>query len=101
MNDGELVIGISGGVAAYKSAILVSQLIQSGARVTVVMTPAAQQFIGSATFQALTGRAVIDDVFDIHSVHISNLLNGQHCFVSHRPLPTSWPRPPMDWLTTY
>jgi len=64
MNDGELVIGISGGVAAYKSAILVSQLIQSGARVTVVMTPAAQQFIGSATFQALTGRAVIDDVFD-------------------------------------
>ena len=64
MNGRELVVGVSGGVAAYKSAALVSQLIQSGARVTVVMPPSAGRFVGAATFQALTGRAVVTDLFD-------------------------------------
>lgn len=60
----ELIIGVSGGIAAYKTAALVSQLVQAGAGVSVVMTAAARQFIGPATFAALTGRAVLEQVFD-------------------------------------
>ncbi len=63
MNGRELLIGVTGGIAAYKTAGLVSQLVQAGAQVTVVMTEAAQQFVGAATFEALTGRAVCRDVF--------------------------------------
>ena len=64
MQGQELVVGVSGGVAAYKSAMLVSQLVQAGAGVTVVMTEAAKEFVGPATFAALTGRPVLSQVFD-------------------------------------
>ncbi len=64
MTGRELVIGVTGGVAAYKTAALVSRLVQAGAGVTVVTTAAAEHFIGPATFAALTGRAVVRDVFD-------------------------------------
>lgn len=59
----ELLIGVTGGIAAFKTAALVSQLVQAGAGVTVVMTAAAQQFVGRATFEALTGRPVYTEVF--------------------------------------
>ncbi len=59
----ELVIGVTGGIAAYKTAALVSGLVQQGARLTVVMTEAAEQFVGSATFEALTGRPVVTRTF--------------------------------------
>jgi phosphopantothenoylcysteine decarboxylase/phosphopantothenate--cysteine ligase len=62
----ELIIGVSGGIAAYKTAALVSSLVQSGHGVTVVMTRAARKFVGPATFRALTGRPVITDQFDPH-----------------------------------
>jgi phosphopantothenoylcysteine decarboxylase/phosphopantothenate--cysteine ligase len=61
----ELIIGVTGGIAAYKSAVLVSSLVQSGYGVSVIMTPAARQFIGPATFEALTGRRVPHDTFDM------------------------------------
>lgn len=64
MTGRELIIGCSGGIAAYKTAALVSQLVQSGAGVTVVMTAAAREFIGPATFAALTGRPVAERIFD-------------------------------------
>ena len=64
MNGRELLVGVSGGIAAYKSAALVSQLVQAGAGVSVVMTAAATKFIGAATFEALTGRPVPRGVFD-------------------------------------
>jgi phosphopantothenoylcysteine decarboxylase len=64
MNGREIVVGVTGGIAAYKTAALVSQLVQAGAGVTVVMTGAAEQFIGPATFAALTGRPVARNVFD-------------------------------------
>lgn len=64
MTGREIIVGCSGGIAAYKTAGLVSQLVQSGASVTVVMTTAARQFIGPATFAALTGRAVVEETFD-------------------------------------
>ncbi|QEG34797.1 flavoprotein [Bythopirellula goksoeyrii] len=62
----EIVVGVSGGIAAYKTAALVSDLVQSGVGVTVVMTRAAQKFVGPATFQALTGRRVLTRTFDRH-----------------------------------
>ena len=62
----ELIIGITGGIAAYKSAALVSALVQKGHGVSVVMTRAARKFIGPATFRALTGRPVAVDSFDAH-----------------------------------
>lgn len=54
----QLLLGVSGGIAAYKSADLVRQLRSAGACVRVVMTPAAQEFVGKRTFQALTGEPV-------------------------------------------
>lgn len=64
MNGREIVVGVTGGIAAYKTAALVSQLVQGGAGVTVVMTSAAERFIGAATFAALTGRPVAHEAFD-------------------------------------
>lgn len=64
MQGRELVVGVTGGIAAFKTAQLVSQLVQQGALVTVAMTPSAERFVGRATFEALTGRAVVQGVFD-------------------------------------
>ncbi len=64
MNGRELVVGVTGGIAAYKTAAIVSRLVQAGAGVSVVMTAASTRFVGPATFQALTGRPVATDVFD-------------------------------------
>ncbi|MFP6602430.1 MAG: flavoprotein [Pirellulaceae bacterium] len=58
----EIIIGVSGGIAAYKAADLVSKLVQGGAGVQVVMTEAAAHFVGAATFQALTGRHVATQI---------------------------------------
>ena len=59
----EIIVGVSGGIAAYKTAALVSDLVQSGIGVTVVMTRSATKFVGPATFRALTGRKVYTRVF--------------------------------------
>ena len=61
---GKVLIGITGGVAAYKTAYLTSRLAQDGYEVQVIMTRAAGKFIGAATFAALSGRGVAVDVFD-------------------------------------
>ncbi|RIK88176.1 MAG: phosphopantothenoylcysteine decarboxylase [Planctomycetota bacterium] len=60
----EIVIGVTGGIAAFKTAALVSELVQSGMGVTVVMTGAARRFVGPATFRALTGRPVATQAFE-------------------------------------
>ena len=64
MSGPEIIVGVTGGISAYKSAELVSQLVQSGVLVNVVMTGAAQAFVGKATFAALSGRPVADELFD-------------------------------------
>lgn len=64
MHGRELIVGVTGGIAAYKSAVLVSQLVQAGAGVSVVMTESARQFIGPATFEALTARPLPEGVFN-------------------------------------
>ena len=53
-----LIVALTGGIAAYKTASVVSRLVQEGAEVTVVMTGAATRFVGPLTFQALSGRPV-------------------------------------------
>jgi phosphopantothenoylcysteine decarboxylase len=63
MTGRELLIGLSGGIAAYKTAALVSRLVQAGAGVSVVMTRAATQLIAPKTFEALTGRPVATRTF--------------------------------------
>ena len=60
----EILIGVSGGIAAYKAAALTSMLVQDGAGVTAVLTRNARRFIGAATFAALTGRSVATRSFD-------------------------------------
>ena len=62
--DREIVLGVSGGVAAYKAAALASLLVQRGAGVTAVLTANARRFVGAATFAALTGRPVATRSFD-------------------------------------
>jgi phosphopantothenoylcysteine decarboxylase/phosphopantothenate--cysteine ligase len=57
-NGRRIIVGVTGGIAAYKTAGVVSHLAQAGAEVTVLMTPAATQFITPLTFQALSGRPV-------------------------------------------
>lgn len=60
----EIVVGVTGGIAVYKAAELVSRLRQRGAAVTVVMTAAARQFVQPLTFAVLSGRRVITDLFE-------------------------------------
>jgi phosphopantothenoylcysteine decarboxylase / phosphopantothenate---cysteine ligase len=59
-----IVLGITGGIAAYKAAELVRLLTKAGHEVRVVMTAAAKHFVGTATFQAVSGNPVIDDAWD-------------------------------------
>jgi phosphopantothenoylcysteine decarboxylase/phosphopantothenate--cysteine ligase len=62
-----VVLGITGGIAAYKAADLASKLTQAGAKVETVMTEAATKFITSLTLRNLTGRAVVTDMFEMAS----------------------------------
>jgi phosphopantothenoylcysteine decarboxylase/phosphopantothenate--cysteine ligase len=57
-NGKRVLVGVTGGIAAYKTATVVSKLAQAGAHVTVAMTEAATHFVTSLTFQALSGNAV-------------------------------------------
>ena len=67
MNGRELVIGVTGGIAAYKSAELVRQLRRQGAEVRVVMTAAATGFVTPLTFQALSGQPVHTELLDANA----------------------------------
>ncbi|RBY76759.1 bifunctional phosphopantothenoylcysteine decarboxylase/phosphopantothenate--cysteine ligase CoaBC [Geodermatophilus sp. TF02-6] len=59
-----IVLGIGGGVAAYKAALLLRAFTEAGHDVRVVPTPAALRFVGAATFEALSGNPVTTDVWD-------------------------------------
>lgn len=59
-----ILLGVSGGIAAYKAAELTRLLTKAGAEVRVVMTPAATEFVAPMSFQALTGRPVRTELFD-------------------------------------
>ena len=59
----QIVLGVSGSIAAYKIAELARNLTLDGALVNVIMTESARRFVGEATFQALTGRPVLTDMW--------------------------------------
>lgn len=60
-----IVLGVTGGIAAYKSVLLARRLTLLGAEVDVVMTHAAQQFVGALTFEGVTGRSTLSDLFSV------------------------------------
>ncbi|MEA2596750.1 MAG: phosphopantothenoylcysteine decarboxylase / phosphopantothenate---cysteine ligase [Thermomicrobiales bacterium] len=64
LEGARLLLAVTGGIAAYKSADLASKLVQAGAVVDVVLSETARRFIGAATFEALTKRPVRGDVFE-------------------------------------
>ena len=74
LHNKHLVLGITGGIAAYKAAELCRQLMDAGATVQVVMSPAATQFITPLTMQALSGRPVISDAWDQGNPAIPNAM---------------------------
>ncbi|MDR0704567.1 MAG: phosphopantothenoylcysteine decarboxylase [Planctomycetaceae bacterium] len=65
----EILFGVSGGIAAYKSATVVSRLVQQGLGVTVAMTNAATELVAPKTFEALSGRPVQTSVFHTDRIH--------------------------------
>jgi phosphopantothenoylcysteine decarboxylase/phosphopantothenate--cysteine ligase len=72
-----IVLGVTGGIAAYKVATLASHLTQAGAEVDAVMTEAATRFVSPLTFEALTGRPVYTDMWrtsesalPVHVTHV-------------------------------
>jgi phosphopantothenoylcysteine decarboxylase/phosphopantothenate--cysteine ligase len=62
-----VVLGVTGGIAAYKAADLASKLTQAGARVEVVMTESATEFVSPLTFRTLTGRPVTTSLWELAS----------------------------------
>ncbi len=63
LRDKHIVLGITGGIAAYKAAEVASRLVKAGATVDVIMTEAATKFVTPLTFQALTHRPVVTEMF--------------------------------------
>ncbi|HUW57141.1 MAG TPA: bifunctional phosphopantothenoylcysteine decarboxylase/phosphopantothenate--cysteine ligase CoaBC [Planctomycetota bacterium] len=64
MKGRHIVLGVTGGIAAYKSADLTSKLVQAGAEVTVVMTESATRFVTPLTFETLSRRSVHVELWD-------------------------------------
>ncbi|MDR2215775.1 MAG: bifunctional phosphopantothenoylcysteine decarboxylase/phosphopantothenate--cysteine ligase CoaBC [Nevskiaceae bacterium] len=64
MDGKHILLGVTGGIAAYKSPDLVRRLIERGAQVQVVMTAGAREFVSPLTFQAVSGREVRSDLWD-------------------------------------
>ena len=84
MKGKNVVIGVTGGIAAYKTPNLVSMLVKAGYTVDVIMTENAGKFITPNTFEALTGRRCITDTFDrSHSFEIEHisLAEKADCFM--------------------
>lgn len=79
LRNREILLGVSGGIAAYKSADLTSRLVQAGARVSVILTESATRFIGATTFQALTNRPVHTGLFEPSEHH-----RGEHIGLAQR-----------------
>jgi phosphopantothenoylcysteine decarboxylase/phosphopantothenate--cysteine ligase len=65
LRNKHIVLGITGGIAAYKTAEVASRLVKAGATVDVVMTEAATEFVAPLTFQALTHRPVVTEMFTL------------------------------------
>ncbi|MBM3149236.1 MAG: bifunctional phosphopantothenoylcysteine decarboxylase/phosphopantothenate--cysteine ligase CoaBC [Chloroflexi bacterium] len=67
LSDKTIVLGVTGSIAAYKAADLASKLTQAGAKVEVIMTEAATEFVTPLTFRSITGRPVVTKMFELAS----------------------------------
>ena len=65
LHSKSVVLGVTGGIAAYKAVEVASQLVKSGATVDVIMTEAATEFVAPLTFQAITHRPVVTEMFTL------------------------------------
>ena len=74
-----ILLGVTGGIAAFKAAALASALVKQNAAVEVIMTQNATQFIAPLTFEQITGRRVMVDTFDRNFVH-----QVEHISLAHR-----------------
>ena len=78
----EIILGVGGGIAAYKSCDLLRRLQDRGYQVTVVPTPASLNFVGKATWEALSGRPVSAQVWEnVHTVPHISLADKSEFFV--------------------
>ena len=74
-----ILLAVTGSIAAYKAASLASMLVKQHADVHVIMTKNAEQFISPVTFETLTGNKVIDDTFDRNSGRSEERRVGKEC----------------------
>ena len=65
-----ILLGVTGGIAAYKSCELCSLVIKVGHQIKVIQTTNAARFVGNITFEGLTGRPVLQDTFESAMDHI-------------------------------
>lgn len=80
----EIILGVGGGIAAYKACDLLRRLLDRGYLVTVVPTPSSLNFVGKATWEALSGRQVTTDVFEsVDQVrHVSLARNAEAIIIA-------------------
>ena len=97
-----IVLGVTGGVAAYKAAELVRLLVKAGAAVDVVLTEAGSRFVGAATFQALSGHPVSTSLWDerfaggMAHIDLTQVIARMRCWSRRQP-PISSP----SWRTAW
>jgi phosphopantothenoylcysteine decarboxylase/phosphopantothenate--cysteine ligase len=73
LKDKQVILGVCGGIAAYKASDFLRLLVKGGANVRVVMTRAARAFVGSVTFEALSARPVWTDLFADHGGTLNHI----------------------------
>ena len=88
MDRKRIVVGVSGGIAAYKACTVVRQLSEAGHLVRVIPTESALRFVGAATFEALSGQpvhtGVFQDVPDVPHVQIGQQADSGRGGAGHR-----------------
>ena len=64
VSKSRIALQVTGSIAAFKAATLASLLVEAGSEVQVIVSEGARRFIGDSTFEGLTGRPVLSDVFE-------------------------------------
>ncbi len=77
MKEKKIIVGVTGGIAAYKAAELVRRLVKAGAETQVAMTAAATRFVSPLTFEALSGRRVVHEMFSSGTRPMDHITWGQ------------------------
>ena len=95
MDRKRIIVGVAGGIAAYKACTVVRQLTEAGHSVRVIPTESALRFVGAATFEALSGQPVHTGVFAGRARGAARAARPSRptWSSSRRPPPTCWPAP--------